>query len=214
MENEIWKMVFILTSPLPFPLALVLPLSFFFGVDRLLLYSAPQFPRTTCLNERGDLTKTTLPLARKDQLVIREIPNETLVYDERRDKAYCLNHTASLVWKNCDGNREPADIARQLTKELSVNVPEAFVQLAIQQLNRDNLLENHDSSKKVIRIPRREVIRRIGLTTAIALPVVISLAIPTSATAASCACINPGGCAVQTLCPSTVNCNGDGVCAP
>jgi len=41
----------------------------------------------------------TLPRARKDGLVIKELVNETLVYDLERDEAHCLNQTAALVWK-------------------------------------------------------------------------------------------------------------------
>ena len=44
-----------------------------------------------------------LPRARKDGLVIKELSNETLVYDLERDEAHCLNQTAGLVWKQCDG---------------------------------------------------------------------------------------------------------------
>ena len=44
-----------------------------------------------------------LPHARTDNLVIRELDDETLVYDMERDEAHCLNQTAALVWKQCDG---------------------------------------------------------------------------------------------------------------
>lgn len=33
-------------------------------------------------------------------------------------------------------------------------------------------------------------------------------------TVCTCSCVNPGDCITQTGCPSTVNCNGMGVCAP
>ena len=49
--------------------------------------------------------KLNIPLARKECLVIKELPDETLVYDTKHDKAHCLNNTAALVWKNCDGKR-------------------------------------------------------------------------------------------------------------
>ncbi len=40
-----------------------------------------------------------LPHGRKDGLVVKELGNETLVYDLERDEAHCLNQTAALVWK-------------------------------------------------------------------------------------------------------------------
>ncbi|HJZ82776.1 MAG TPA: PqqD family peptide modification chaperone [Pyrinomonadaceae bacterium] len=44
-----------------------------------------------------------LPRARSENLVIRELDDETLVYDMERDEAHCLNQTAALVWQRCDG---------------------------------------------------------------------------------------------------------------
>lgn len=41
------------------------------------------------------------PKARKERLVIKELANETLVYDEINHKAHCLNSTAGRVWKFC-----------------------------------------------------------------------------------------------------------------
>ena len=162
------------------------------------------------------MPRSPYPSARKDGLVIRELENETLVYDQRIDKAYCLNQTAALVWKSCDGEKQPADIARLLTREFKAQVPEEFVRVAIQQLEQDNLLEHQGvTGTRRNRLSRREVMRRIGLTTAIALPVITALVVPTAATAASCACISPGDCLVQTTCPSTNNCNVSlGICSP
>ena len=40
-----------------------------------------------------------LPRARTSELIVKELPDETLVYDLANDKAHCLNHTAALVWK-------------------------------------------------------------------------------------------------------------------
>ena len=47
--------------------------------------------------------KNVKPLARKEGLVIQELPVEVLVYDLDRDKAHCLNETAAMVWRKCNG---------------------------------------------------------------------------------------------------------------
>ncbi len=44
-----------------------------------------------------------VPIARKEGLVIQEMPEEVLVYDLDTNKAHCLNQTAAFVWKSCDG---------------------------------------------------------------------------------------------------------------
>jgi hypothetical protein len=43
------------------------------------------------------------PEARKDGLVIQDLPEEILVYDLNTNKAHCLNQTAAYVWQACDG---------------------------------------------------------------------------------------------------------------
>ncbi len=50
-------------------------------------------------------SKQPLPVARHKNLIVKELPDETLIYDLDSDKAHCLNQTAALVWKNCDGTR-------------------------------------------------------------------------------------------------------------
>jgi hypothetical protein len=44
-------------------------------------------------------TRALMPRARRDELVVEELDDETLVYDLERHKARCLNHTAALVWR-------------------------------------------------------------------------------------------------------------------
>src|SRR6266849_5376674 len=56
-----------------------------------------------------------LPKARKDKLIIKELDDETLVYDLDRDKAHCLNTTAARVWKHCDGTTTVGEIAASLS---------------------------------------------------------------------------------------------------
>ena len=84
------------------------------------------------------MAKRNLPMARKDELVIRELEEETLVYDYRTFKAYCLNPTAAMIWKSCNGRNEPADIARLLEKKFKTPATEDHVWLAIKQFNKDN----------------------------------------------------------------------------
>src|SRR5687767_10027501 len=43
------------------------------------------------------------PRARAEDLVIEELGDELLVYDERQHRAHCLSPTAVRVWRACDG---------------------------------------------------------------------------------------------------------------
>jgi hypothetical protein len=154
------------------------------------------------------------PVARQNGLVIQEMPDEVLVYDTGTNKAHCLNQSAALVWRSCDGNNSVADIVRQFETTGTGKVSEDFVWLAIDQLNDNGLLENRVVSRFQGR-SRRQVLKTIGLASMVALPVIASLlAPPTALGAASCACVTSAECANRAGCPSQVNCNGAGLCAP
>src|SRR5262245_30585528 len=86
-------------------------------------------------------TSTRLPRARTENLVIRELDDETLVYDLERDQAHCLNHTAALVWQHCDGHTTAQQVARSLQGKMNAPVDADLVWLAIRQLERFHLVE-------------------------------------------------------------------------
>ncbi|MBW1688466.1 MAG: PqqD family protein, partial [Deltaproteobacteria bacterium] len=70
-----------------------------------------------------------------------ELPDELLVYDLERHKAHCLNPTAALVFKHCDGRTSVKQIARTLGSELEFAADERLVWLSLERLGKANLLE-------------------------------------------------------------------------
>ncbi len=72
-------------------------------------------------------TRALMPRARQDELVVEELQDETLVYDLKRHKARCLNRTAALVWRCCDGQTSVADVAALLEEQLATATDEAVV---------------------------------------------------------------------------------------
>jgi hypothetical protein len=187
--------------------------------------------------------RNVLPVARKDNVVIQEADGDVLIYDLKENKAFCLNQTAAAVWQLCNGGRDVTEIAKQLAPETGGSANEDLVWLALDQLKRENLIERNFEGI-FDGMSRRAVIRKIGLSSMVALPVVASLLAPAAVSAASCTlsnvmlsctmdaqccdnglcvggpmfcacvCVNPGDCITQTSCPSTVNCNAMGQCAP
>jgi hypothetical protein len=154
-------------------------------------------------------TAQAKPKARTEGVVVRELAEEVLVYDLDTHKAVCLNSTAAEVWRLCDGRRTADDIRRTLEKSADGPVPEEFVWLALEQLGRDRLLDARvQRPAQLVGITRREMIRRVGLTAAIAVPVIASIVAPTPADAASCL---PQGAACQesAQCCSGLNCIGN-----
>jgi hypothetical protein len=137
-----------------------------------------------------------LPLARTEKLIIKEIDDEVLVYDLTADKAHCLNHTAALVWKNCDGEKSVRDIESALSADAGKPVDENVVWLALEQLEKFNLLAKAATPPAVFAgMNRRQVMRGLSLA-AIALPAVVSIIAPNAVSAASCnqACNSAGDC--------------------
>lgn len=161
------------------------------------------------------ITAATYPRKRERHLVIDELPDELLVYDLDRHKAHCLNQTAALVWQHCDGNTTPSQIARRLTKKLRAPFREDFVWLALRQLEKLHLLEQSTLPSEFLGMSRRRMIRNLGLTAAVAVPLVTSIVAPTAAEASTC--ISSGKpCSGSVMCCSVLGCNGmpgaGGVC--
>jgi len=144
--------------------------------------------------------KSPNPRARKDGLIVQNLPDETLVYDLERDRAHCLNQTAAFVWRHCDGRANAKEIARALNHQTKQPVDEKLVWLAIDQLGRNHLLtETPALPPHVTGLNRREVMRALGLTAAVAIPVVASIIAPLPAQAATClgagvGCTSPAQC--------------------
>jgi hypothetical protein len=149
-----------------------------------------------------------LPQARMNDLVTRELPGEVLVYDLNTHQAHCLNETAALTWKYCDGTHSVAEIAALMTKELKLPVDEAAVWLAVKRLSQAHLLQ--DEVRPPAGISRRSAMRRIGVGTLL-VPAVLTVIAPIPAMARTCV---PIGQSCQpdhdccTLTPDTGCCDG------
>lgn len=136
------------------------------------------------MNRKSHIEK---PVARKEGLVVQELPDETLVYDLDSDKAHCLNQAAALVWKHCDGRTTTTSIAQSVASELHVPVDEKVVWLALDQLGRNDLLEQQPVPPPMLSgLNRREMVRVLGIAAAVAVPLVTSILAPTASHAASC----------------------------
>lgn len=125
------------------------------------------------------MKKSAAPKSREAELVIQEIDGEILIYDLRNDKAFCLNSTLALVWKACDGSKSVAEIKDFVSKELNSKSNEDLIWLALDQLKKENLIENgNDILTPFAGMSRREVIRKVGVGSMIALPMIAGLVAP------------------------------------
>ncbi len=158
-----------------------------------------------------------LPVAKKENIVVQELNSEVLIYDLNLNKAFCLNETSGIIWQLCDGTKTVAEISQAVGNKFNAKISEGFIWLALEQLKKDELVESQVAPPaEFAGMSRREIIRKVGFASMVALPVVASMIAPTAINAQSgiCGCINPGDCLNQTGCPSTVNCNPAMQCAP
>jgi len=141
------------------------------------------------------------PETRRSGLLVRELPDEVLVYDLEQHRAHCLNRTAALVFQNADGTRTRAELVRVL----GPGATDEVVGLALEELQAAGLLvagAPEPQPAGAEGMSRREVARRMGLAAAILLPAVITMIAPTPAEASATCTNNCGGKPVGTLCSS------------
>jgi hypothetical protein len=123
-----------------------------------------------------------LPQARHDRLLVQQVGDELVVYDQEWHRAHRLNRSAAVIWSHCDGRTSAAELAELLTRELNLPVDERVVRLALDQLEQARLLQERSAQPAdIVGIPRRHVIRRLELTAGLAfcVPMVESIVAPT-----------------------------------
>jgi hypothetical protein len=122
------------------------------------------------------------PVARREGVLIRELPGELLVYERGEHRAHCLNRTAAAVFRHADGTRTVPDIARRVAPQGDRAEREAVVLEALARLGAAGLLEGGEPPGGW---SRREWVRRAGVGAALLLPAVASIVAPTPAEAAA-----------------------------
>lgn len=151
--------------------------------------------------------KTTTPKPRTENIIVQELDGELLVYDLERGKAICLNPTAAAIWQTCDGAKDVDAICREAGLLLGQPVPSEMVWLALRDLKRENMLDFEDGQDSPLAgLSRREAVKRVGLASMLALPMIASLAAPAAAQSQSalgaCRACTTGIGVGQGTCPS------------
>jgi hypothetical protein len=108
-----------------------------------------------------------------EKLVLEELQDELMIYDPERHKAFCLNQSASFVWKHIDGNRTVAEITDLMGQHFGKRVPEEVVWFALDVLAKDGLLAAPIPSRASL--TRRTLLQKFSVGAAAAVPVVTVL---------------------------------------
>lgn len=121
----------------------------------------------------------------RQHISIQQVGTETLVYDEQRHKAFCLNASCAAIWRLADGERTVAEISAAAAAELGAAVSEELVRFTVDELRRDGLMEPRAAPGVVPTVSRRAMLQRLGAGGAMLLPVVAAIVAPTAAQAYS-----------------------------
>jgi hypothetical protein len=145
------------------------------------------------------------PVSRTDDLVIQELKDEILIYDLQINRAFCLNQISALVWNLCDGRKSISEINLVASRKLRLSVSEEIIWLTLEKLSEQNLLVKAVNAKHLYHgVSRREAVKKIGLASAVSLPLISAITAPRAAQAQSVGCAGPG----FHTCP----CQADGDC--
>jgi hypothetical protein len=148
------------------------------------------------------------PMARSEDLVVQELNDEVLVYDEMWARAHCLTGDAARVWRALDGQTSEAVLAEQL------DLPADTVVQVLAELEGKELLDN-DSEADDGATRREFGLRAAKLGGAVAAaPMILSIVAPTPAAAATpteaqCNYYSGSSCdACQHICGCCCCCQG------
>lgn len=140
-----------------------------------------------------------LPTRRTVDILEQEAGKELLVYDLRLNKAYYLNETLRTVYNFCDGRTTFDELKRRY------KYTDDLIYLALDELQKTDLIE----SEKITHFAgmnRREVIKKVGLSTMLALPIISALVAPKAINAASGG-FAAGSRTLEQTCNTSTDCN-------
>lgn len=147
------------------------------------------------------------PLARSTDLIVEELGDELLVYDEQTNRGHCLSPNAARVWRRCDGRTPVAGLSAQ------VDLDAETVDRALDELMGCGLLESGRSANGGT--TRRELTIRLAKAggAVAAAPLIVSITAPTPAAAQSppegCELVASGGCSGN--CGQATGCKNDNI---
>ena len=117
------------------------------------------------------------------KLIARRIGDELLLFDEQTSTAHCLNGIAGEMWMTCERESSAIEVIEVLRPNWP-DIEEEVVWASLSKLAAEGLLET--TVQENISTGRRELIRKLGFTAAVVLPIVMtSVLIPPAAAAAS-----------------------------
>ena len=99
------------------------------------------------------------PRSRSAGLLVQQVGDQTVAYDQVRQRLHVLNRTTAATWRHCDGRNTVADIVALVARELEIPADDALITLALEQLDEAHLLEERLAPDRGTgAVSRREVL--------------------------------------------------------
>jgi hypothetical protein len=116
---------------------------------------------------------------RVDGVQIERAADEILALKEGSLEAHAINQSAATVYDLCDGNTSKSDMAAEIHRRTGLPADEEIVDLALSELVETGLVTLDDSESRSA-VTRRALIRRLSLSSALALmlPLVETVVVP------------------------------------
>lgn len=139
-------------------------------------------------------------------LLRHELDGQTVVYDPATERVHLLDAATGCVLALLDGTRSRATLAAELTRRLGRSCDHELVALSLDELSRAELLDPATPPAEPLGDgTRRELLKKLALTTAaVLIPTVLTV---TPAEAQSSALGTGAACSGNSQCASG-NCSG------
>ena len=146
------------------------------------------------------------PQKRREGLIEVDLGDEVLLYDERTHQAHALNPTAAVVWRELDGRKSSAELARSIGGDLPASQRQQLVTLTLEDLSKRDLLDRPRLDARPKGLTRRQILRGLAAAGAIA-PIIatVETAHAGPGVVSAMTCTTPG-CTPASLCPGTTCC--------
>jgi hypothetical protein len=123
------------------------------------------------------------PRSIQRDILVQVVGEETVLYDEVRKEAFCLNETSSVVWQLADGQKTVAQIGELLSVRFQIEISQSLVLFALQELRKRGLLEQPLLIETTHVVSRRSLLRALGPCSALLIPSIAAIVAPTAAQA-------------------------------
>ncbi|MBD2663365.1 hypothetical protein B6N60_03243 [Richelia sinica FACHB-800] len=139
-----------------------------------------------------------IPVARTENLLLQDVGNELIIYDQKNNSSHCLTPIAVRVWELSNGQNTVNEIANKLEKEFDLSTNSdvdvrGLVWLTLEELECYSLIKEYlkqPATEEIFGISRRQVIKTATLVGGFAIgsmfPLVKSIIAPEPAMARSC----------------------------